>query len=207
MCVWECVCVCVHVLCALYLCHPRHLPLLHLTNSSAMLSLEAKKWQPVNCVPILTPPSASACPSPSLWCCLDQSSTLAKITKESEMEYTMLLADRRAMASHSAKLCLFLPFVSPPSVRLIISFSLGGTWGAGWAWFSLWSQAGSRCLGCLWSGFYDCCKEKHTFLGLFWGGMQIEWLAAGLLHEVTLLASTGLQHLWVQLAKSLTIPV
>lgn len=130
--------------CVLYLCHPLRLPLLHLTSCSTMLSLEAKKWQPVNCVPILSPLSASACPSPPLWCCLDQSSTLAKITKESEMEYTMLLADWWAMASHSAKtpvssLCLCSP------VRLIIS-SLGGTWGVGWAWFSLWNQAGSRCL-------------------------------------------------------------
>lgn len=60
----------------------------------------------------------SACPSSSLWCWLDQrSSTLAKITRESEMEDTMLLTDWWTTASLSAKNC-------PPFSFLCLSFSI-----------------------------------------------------------------------------------
>lgn len=162
-----CVYVRGHAVCVLHLCHPLCLHLLHLTNYFTMLSLEAKKWQPVNCVPILTPLSASACPSPSLWCCLDQSSTLAKITKESEMEYTMLLADWRAMASRSAKLLLFLPFVSP-SQSVSLSPSLLEEHEA-LAEHDSVCETRQGVYGCLWSGFYDYCWEKDTFYMTFFG--------------------------------------
>lgn len=151
------------------------------------------------CSNINPPPPASACPSPSLWCCLDQSSTLAKITKESVMEYTMLLADWRVMASRSAKLLLFLPFVSPPQ-----SVSLSASLLEGHEALAEHDSVCERCLGCLWSGFYDYCWEKHKFyMAFFWHtNPMISNLTFAWSHLAT---STGLQYWWVQLAESLTI--
>lgn len=82
------------------------------------------------------------------------------------------------------------------SLCLIIS-SLGGTWGVGWAWFSLWNQAGNRCLGCLGSGVYDYCWDKHTFYMAFFFGILTQWW------RVCMLGAVAQGHL----AESLRGPV
>lgn len=190
------VCIRAHVLCAWYLCHPLRLPLLHLTNYSTMLSLEAKKWQPVNCVPIWTPPPRVCMPI-SIPVMLSWSKQ--HFGKNNQGEWDGVHHAARRLTSDGQSLCKNPPVSSlclPSSVRLIIS-SLGGTWGVGCAWFSLWRQAGSRCLGCLWSGFYDYCWKKHTlYMACFF------WHANPMNSSQTpawshLAVCTGLQYLWV----------
>lgn len=127
-------------------------------------------WQPVNCVPILTPP-------PPLHVCMPISFPVMlpwskqHFGKNNQGEWDGVHHAARRLTSDGQSLSKTPPVSSlclSSSLCLIIS-SLGGTWGVGWAWFGLWNQAGNRCLGCLGSGVYDYCWDKHTFyMAFFW---------------------------------------
>lgn len=107
--------VCVSILCG---CYPLSLPFQDPTIRR--WCLEAKKWQAVNCVSILTPPFCVCMPIffpvMLVW---SKEQHFGKNNRR-ELEDAMLLTDWWTMASHSAKHCpVFLFFVSPP-----LSFSL-----------------------------------------------------------------------------------
>lgn len=99
----------IHVFVSANVCYLR----LRLLTTPRCRCLRAKKWQAVNCVPVLTPCAMSACSSSSLWCRIDQRrGTLVKITKEKEMEDTMLIAGSGTTDSLSAKNNILLFFVT-----------------------------------------------------------------------------------------------
>lgn len=149
-------------------------------------------WQPVNCVPILTPPHPfHVCMPISFPVMLSWSKQ--HFGKNNQGVWDGVHHAARRLTSDGQSLCKTPPVSSlclSSSLCLIISFSLGGTWGVGWAWFGLWNQARSRCLGCLGSGACDYCWDKHTFYiqKEFWHTNLMIYDCWELLHKANLLS-------------------